>query len=31
MIKDAVKYHFDDDKLPKFVYVHFIKGVAMKV
>ena len=26
MIKDAVKYHFDDDKLPKFVYVQLHKG-----
>ncbi len=31
MIKDAVKCHFEDEDLPLFVHVHFIKDVTIKV
>ena len=31
MIKDAVRCHFDEDEIPKFVHVHFVKDVTVKV
>jgi len=31
MIKDAVRCHFEDEDLPLFVHVHFIKDVTIKV